>query len=277
MAILRLATGGQISHDDHAGAEDSGGPSFVLVPGMGSTRETYGALAPLLIAGGAARVVAVDLRGMGESDPSKFASFTTTDTARDIVELARALKLQRVVIVGNSMAAACAVAAAADLGADCRGVVMLGAFAWDHPMPFGMGTLLRVMLSCIGASFWADYYKGLFKLPPPGLPAHVARVRANIAAGRVGVLRDHIFAPKLPCAERMPELTARKTPVLAVYGTRDPDFADLKAEAAEMKRRLPDAEIAYVDGAGHYPHMEAPEVVASAVAAWLGRCAPTAL
>ena len=107
--------------------------------------------------------------------------------------------------------------------------------------------------------------------------AHVARVRANFAAGRVGVLRDHIFAPKLPCAERMPELTARRTPVLAVYGTRDPDFADLKAEAAEMKRRLPEAEIAYVDGAGHYPQMEAPNVVAKAIASWLARSAPAAV
>ena len=49
-----------------------------------------------------------------------------------------------------------------------RGVVMLGPFAWDHAMPFGMSTLLSVMLRQLwGAPLWAGYYKSLYKDVPP--------------------------------------------------------------------------------------------------------------
>ena len=57
-------------------------------------------------------------------------------------------------------------------------------------------------------------------------------------------------------------------PVLVVMGTRDPDFSDPTAEAQWLAGRLK-AQVSLVDGAGHYPHVEAPERVAHDIVQFL--------
>jgi len=291
---FRLAAGGELTYDEYlpaaAARADGDGLAFVLVPGMGDTRAQYRALAPALLAAvpGAARAVAVDLRGCGESDPAPFrGAFGVDDTARDVCELARGLGLRRVVLVGSSMAAASVAAAAADLAAAAggagdgpgpavAGVVWLGPFAWDHAMPCGVPALLSVMLwQCWGAGMWAGYLRSLYKdHAPADVDAHVAGVRASLAApGRLAVLRAHVFAPKAACAARIPELARRGTPVLGVWGGKDPDFADVEAEAREARARVRHAETLTLPGVGHYPAAERPQHVADAVAAWLARAA----
>jgi len=278
-----LPGGGELSYDDHiaasAGPAAAEGPAFVLVPGMGDLRGVYRALVPLLLAGGARRVVACDLRGMGESDPRAFKSFAPLDSGRDVSALVRGLGLRDCVLVGGSMAAASvAWAAAEELPAGrVRGVVMLGPFAWDHAMPFGVPALLSLMLmNCWGAGMWASYYRGLYQdRPPADLATHVARVRANLAAGgRLAVLREQIFSLKLPCSQRLPELAAAGLPLLAMYGTKDPDFSSTAAEVAELKKRVPHAEAVEAVGAGHYPQSEQPELVAKSILDWLARHPP---
>ena len=223
--------------------------------------------------GGATPPAAVAAAGGSSAD---FASYTPLDTGRDLAELARGLALDDLVLVGNSMAAASAAWAAAELrkaagAVRVRGVVMLCPFAWDHPMPFGVATALGVLLAdCWGAAMWRDYVRGLYKQPPADVAAHLAALRANLAQpGRMRALRGQVFGLKLPCAERMPELAAARVPVLAVWGAKDPDFADIEVERREMLRRLPQAATAVAPGAGHYVQAEAPRLVADEIAKWL--------
>jgi len=71
------------------------------------------------------------------------------------------------------------------------------------------------------------------------------------------------------CFDRVAELGC---PVLVVMGSRDPDFADPAAEAAYAQEPIgahARTDIAMVDGAGHYPHGELPDVTASAVLLFL--------
>lgn len=255
---------------------------------MGDTRHVYRSLAPALLAAvpGAGKAFSLDLRGCGDSDPAGFSSFTVEDSARDVVDFVRGLGLRRVVLVGSSMAAASVSAAAADLLAGApagapavavEGVVWLGPFAWDHAMPTGVPTLLSLMLmNCWGAGMWASYLRSLYKEhAPPDVDAHVEGVRASLAApGRLAVLRAHVFASKAECARRIPELAQAKTPLLAVWGSRDPDFPDVRAEAKETLARVPHAETEIIEGVGHYPAAERPVSVAEAVRAWLARSAP---
>ena len=174
------------------------------------------------------------------------------------------------------MAAASVAWAAAELlatgGARVAGVVMLGPFAWDHAMPFGVPTLLSVLLTdCWGASAWAYYYNTLYAdHAPADLAAHVVTVKASLALpGRLHALREQMFALKAPCAERLPELAAKGVPLLAVWGTKDPDFTNVRDEAAELVRRVPHACVRFAEGAGHYPHAELPTFVADEIHAWL--------
>jgi pimeloyl-ACP methyl ester carboxylesterase len=52
-------------------------------------------------------------------------------------------------------------------------------------------------------------------------------------------------------------------------GTRDPDFADAAAEARWLAAQL-GAESLIVEGAGHYPHTEMPDLVAPRLLSFIG-------
>jgi pimeloyl-ACP methyl ester carboxylesterase len=59
-------------------------------------------------------------------------------------------------------------------------------------------------------------------------------------------------------------------PALIVMGSADPDFPDASDEARALAERL-DAESFLVDGAGHYPHAEMPDVVGERIVGFLAR------
>lgn len=59
-------------------------------------------------------------------------------------------------------------------------------------------------------------------------------------------------------------------PILVVMGSRDPDFKDPIAEAAWLAGRTK-ARVAVIQGAGHYPHVEAPNKVASEIVRFLAQ------
>ena len=58
-----------------------------------------------------------------------------------------------------------------------------------------------------------------------------------------------------------------RCPVLVVMGTQDPDWADPRAEGAAVIGDLPSGlgRLEMIDGAGHYPHHQLPDRVASLV------------
>jgi pimeloyl-ACP methyl ester carboxylesterase len=71
-------------------------------------------------------------------------------------------------------------------------------------------------------------------------------------------------------ADVEPRLADVKAPSLVMMGTRDPDFPDPAAEARLVAERLR-GEIAMIDGAGHYPHAEVPDVAAPLILDFLDR------
>ena len=71
-----------------------------------------------------------------------------------------------------------------------------------------------------------------------------------------------------------PLLPSVHAPALVIMGSKDPDFPDPVAEARFTADHLGGpAEILMIEGAGHYPHTEAVEEVAPAVAAFLAKLA----
>jgi pimeloyl-ACP methyl ester carboxylesterase len=244
-------------------------------------------------------VVTWDHRGFGGSDVG-FASYTAEDTGRDVAQFIDQQRLARVVVAGCSMAGASALWVAAERPAAVLGVVLLDPFVRDIPMPFGVASLVNGLLNrCTGPWFWATYYASLYTLPQPprrsGVPApvpdleqHVARLRAHLGEpGRLDTLYHQLNSSKASCEARIVELAARRVPALGVWGSRDPDFPSPAAEAELVTARLngsaaassgadstahaaPSAHARHVliEGAGHYPHVEAASAVAEAILAF---------
>jgi pimeloyl-ACP methyl ester carboxylesterase len=250
--------GGRIAYDDTGGT----GPLVICIPGLGDVRQQYRFLAPRLVAAGF-RVVTMDLPGHGESSVD-WPDYSPATVGADIVAMIRHLGASKAFIVGNSMAGGSAVWAAAEIPDQVAGIVMIDPFTREMPTSSFLLTFLKVaMLRPWGPSFWSMYYGSLYKTAPPAdLDSYRAALVANLKQpGRIEATKALIFASQAPCEVRIPNVHA---PVLVVMGTRDSDFDDPAVEADWVATHLHGKKL-MVDGSGHYPHVEYPDVVAPAV------------
>ena len=250
--------GGQIAYDDSGGS----GPLVICVPGLGDMRQQYRFLAPKLVAAGF-RVVTMDLPGHGESSVD-WPDYSPALVGADIVAMIRHLGARKAFIVGNSMAGGSAVWAAAEIPDQVAGLVLIDPFTREMPTSSFLLAFLKVaMMRPWGPSFWSMYYGSLYKTAPPAdLDSYRTALVANLKQpGRIEATKALIFASQAPCEARIPKVHA---PVLVVMGTRDSDFDDPAAEANWVATHLHGKKL-MVDGAGHYPHVEYPNIVATAV------------
>jgi len=247
------------------------GPLVVLVPGMGDLRATYDLVAPALVEAGY-RVVVTDLRGHGDSD-TDFRAYGDTVTAADLVALVEHLDAGAAVLVGSSMGGSAAVIAAADRPELVRGVVMLAGFLRE-PLSPAMSAVARLAYRVLfarpwGAAAWTWYVRTALSKgrPTPGLDARLVLLRSTFAdPARLRAFRRLTVA--LDHREVESRLTDVRTPVLAVYGDKDPDFSDAEAELA-FARESVGAEGVVLEEVGHYPHLQARDEVLAAVLTFL--------
>lgn len=276
MTLPRPATrhlaveGGRIAYDDTGG----GGPLVIGLPGMGDLRREYRLLrAPLQAAG--YRVVTLDVRGFGETD-ARWPDLSARAVGQDVQALVTHLQAGPAVVLGNSFAAGSALWAAHEAPDRVCGAVLLGPILRDLPVPWVMRVLVR--LGFAGpwrVAFWMSFWDRLF---PQRQPPDQAVARAALAAnlrepGRMDTLRQMANLSKADTEALLPH---SRVPALVVMGTRDPDFADPATEARWLSDTLK-AELLLVDGAGHYPHLDSPDEVATAVIGFLQRVAPVSL
>jgi pimeloyl-ACP methyl ester carboxylesterase len=244
---------GKIAYDD-AGA----GPLVVCVPSMGDVRGEYRFLIPQLVEAGY-RVVNMDVRGLGETSVA-WDDYTVAGVGTDIVALIRGLEAGPAIVVGTSMAAGAAVWAAAEAPELIRGMILVGAFVR------GDGNwLLEVLFSVMfarpwGPSMWVKYFSTLFpSRKPDDFAEYTAALRANLKEpGRQETLLAMIRASKRASEDRIPQI---KQPVLVLMGSKDPDFKAPETEAKWVAEHLNGTYI-MIEGAGHYPHAEIPEITA---------------
>jgi len=228
---------------------------------MGELRQTYRFLAPLLVRHGC-RVVAMDLRGHGDSDAT-FTSYDDVALAGDILALIDELGAPAYV-VGNSMAAGAGVIAAADAPAKVSGLALLGPFVRDPEGGAFMKLLFRILLTKPwGPTAFMSYYpQWLPGTKPEDYAEHRTRVRENL--GRPGHWKAFVQTTRTshaPAHERLGEVTA---PAVVVMGSADVDWKDPAAEARWLGDTLR-AEVVMVTDVGHFPQVQAPEVTAAAI------------
>jgi pimeloyl-ACP methyl ester carboxylesterase len=250
---LQLARG-TIAYDDTGGE----GPVVIALPGMGEMRAQYRFLRPMFAQEGI-RLVTMDPRGQGESSVH-WADYSTRATARDIRALIHRLKARRVILVGNSFSAGSVLLAAHEAGDKVGGVVLIGPVVQDPPASRVMGAAISLAFSGPWATrLWMHYWDSLFpSRHPADFEGYRAALRANLEQpGRMDVLRKLFDVPKSEAAGVIGSL---RLPSLVVMGERDNDFESPETTARQLAQRL-GSELVIVAGAGHYPHVEFPEVV----------------
>jgi pimeloyl-ACP methyl ester carboxylesterase len=257
---------GEIAYDTQGS-----GPLVIGVPGMGDLRSSFRFLVPQLVAAGY-RVVTMDLRGHGESGTT-FDAYDDVAAASDIVALIEHLG-EPATVVGNSMAAGAAVIAAADRPELVERLVLVGPFVRNVPMPPGMGLVFRLaLLRPWGPRFWRTWHRKLFATHvPDDYDAYRADLLAALTRpGGWRAFQRTAQTSHQPAEDRLGRVQAA---ALVVMGTADPDFKDPAAEARLVADRL-SGDVVMVPGAGHYPHTEFPEVVGTAVLAFLPAVGPS--
>ncbi len=238
------------------------GPLVVCLPGMGDLRSVYRFTVPALLAAGF-KVATMDLRGHGDSDAT-FDSYDDVAAGTDVLALIEHLG-GPAVVVGNSRGAGAAVWAAAERPELAAGLVLIGPFVRNPRGNALLGLLFRLALARPwGPVVWRAYYRGLYpSRPPADLKEHQGKQSASLRRSWRAFVRttrtDHT-----PARDRLGAVSA---PTLVVMGAKDRDWPDPQAEARFVADALR-GELLLVDGAGHYPMAEFPEVVNPALRAF---------
>jgi pimeloyl-ACP methyl ester carboxylesterase len=252
--------GGRIAYD-----VTGSGPLVICLPGMGDVRSVYHLLAAALADAGF-RVATMDLRGHGDSDTT-FDAYDDVAAGSDLIALAKHLG-GRTVFIGNSMGAGAACWAAAEEPHLTGGLVLIGPFVRDGGAnPFSALLFRLALLRPWGPAAWRAYFSSLYPTRRDAeFEAHMTEVTQSLhKAGHWDAFRATTRTSHAPAEKRLGQVRA---PTLVVMGDRDPDFPDPAAEANWIAQRLA-CEVLMVEGAGHYPQAEFPEIVSPAVVRFL--------
>lgn len=121
-----------IAFEDSNSTASQSTPVAYCLPDIGDFRHSYRFLAPILQKAGF-RVIVQDLRDVGDSG-TNFTDYTIESITNDIVNVLDALHIrQPVILLGNSLAAACAVTFASEHSNRVAAIITLGGFFRDMP------------------------------------------------------------------------------------------------------------------------------------------------
>ena len=242
---------GQIAYD-----VTGEGPLVVCVPSLGDVRGEYRFLVPELAKAGY-RVATMDVRGHGETSEN-WDDYSVAAIGEDIIALIRELNVGPATVVGTSMGGGAAIWSAVEAPDCVRGMILVDPFVdgdSNGPLVF----LLSILFARPwGASMWKKYYTSLYPTRTPAdFDSYISALYENVKQpGRLEAVMAMLRASKVSSGERMPMV---KQPALVLMGSKDPDFKNPAAEAKRVAEAVR-GEYRIIDGAGHYPHAEMPEV-----------------
>ena len=274
---LDIQGGGKIAYD-----VIGQGPLVVLSHGIGDRRQAFRFLAPKLAEAGY-RVASADLRGHGDSSMGWTSvtgsnAITRTDVAGDLIALIRHLG-GPAVIVGHSLSGGAATIAAATAPELVSGIVEINPFTKTQKLD--VGGFLRIrryrrgLTRLLGAQLlrslplWMSYLDVAYPAKPSDYAEYMAALRAKLS--EPGRMAEFLKTGKSTPADAQAQLGNIGCRALIIMGSLDPDFPDPEAEGEAIVAGMPAGRgtVAMVGGAGHYPHAQCADEVASLVIPFL--------
>lgn len=247
-------------------------PTIVFAHGIAQSRRSWDALLARPELTSRARLVAVDLRGHGDSaaPPEADAYQVDAPLGADLRAVVDALKLERPILAGWSYGGVAVGEYLRTYGDEGLGGVILFAASTrvgrDARAYFGPGMMdhVRALLASDAATYEAvlrPFVTGCAASPLADdvIEDAVAQMRRVPPVARRALLtRNEDFTP---------ELLRATTPILAIHGTRDEVV--LPSLSRELAAARPATTLVELEGVGHLPWIEAPEATERALLAWL--------
>jgi pimeloyl-ACP methyl ester carboxylesterase len=194
---------------------------------MGDLRRSFRHQVPAFVEAGF-RIATMDLRGHGDSDTT-FTEYDDRAAASDVLALVEHLG-GPAVLIGNSMGAGAVTLAAARQPAAVRGLLLIGPFVRNAPIPLVKRLGFRLAMAGPWASrVWLSYLPTMY----PGR-------------------RDEDFAEHRRAIQESLHRPGRRRALTATTRTSHAPVAALVAD--RLRGRW-----VGIDDAGHYPHAEFPE------------------
>ncbi len=200
--------------------------------------------------GGAYRVIAVDLRGHGDSEKPR-GPYHVAEFLDDYVEIFRMLELRDFVLVGCSVGGIVAQLYALEHGASLRGLVLIGAPCSRR------GRDVAGFQRAVQAQGWEAVVRGLVDKQlhtstPPALKAWAVQEYLKTPL-YVRAAEEEALLAEVHHTERVHAIAV---PTLLVAG--EEEDGEITAQMELMSQRIADAEWHVVPGAAHIPNFERP-------------------
>ncbi|HUO18219.1 MAG TPA: alpha/beta hydrolase [Steroidobacteraceae bacterium] len=196
-------------------------------------------------------VVAVDLAGHGASGANR-TDWSIANYAGDLATIARQLPNTRIVLVGHSMGATVALAAAPRIGARVIGIIAVEALRSIGMPPLSSGEIAAKV-----APFRADFVGATRALVTDTLfekgadPLLVQKVAYDMSLRPPAVAVPTL--EKLLALDLAPLLPGVRVPVYAINSDLAP------TDAARIRKSLPDFTLDVLPHTGHFLMLETPE------------------
>lgn len=243
MNQMAVVNGLRIAYEDVG----HGSPAVVLIHGAFGNRTYYAAQMKYLAQ--RHRVLALDLRGHGESDAPQD-GFRLRDYAHDVVAVCEAADLDRYVLCSHSMPVAL-VAASLDPGRTAGVVLLDGTVFFPESL---RSQVLANLVPVLEGDGWIDAMQDYLVgrgIGPYDSAALKARVMAEIAAAPA-----HIAASMMRDVMTLDfsQLLSGRFPLLYVH-------ARVPADLTRLRELRPDVLLGAVVGSGHWMMLEVPDQV----------------
>ena len=261
---------------DYAAAAGPAKLPVIAIHGLTRNSADFDAIAPLIAQSGR-RVLALDIRGRGQSDraPDPM-TYQPPVYAQDVLALMRALGIERAVFLGTSMGGLITMSVAAvrskavaaailnDIGPEVApaGLARIAAYAGE-PIEIGswadaaayVRKINEVAMPHYSDADWDAFARRTFRIGTEGapIPDYDPDIMAPIRAAGAKALVPNLW----PFFTRL----AKGRPVLLVRG----ETSDLLSPeiAAKMRKRAPKMDFVEVPGIGHAPMLDESEAKAA--------------
>jgi len=246
-------------------------PPLIMLHGIGRVARTFDHIAPHFAS--RYRVLAVDMRGHGDSAWDPKGAYLVEDYVKDIEAIAQQLRLKNIVIWGNSTGGR-----VAQVFAGLHPELVSGVIAEDvgpeRPREIADGMVNRLKQE--DERGWAseDELFAQQKNANPRTGEEILRAYVRYGSkkrpdGRIIWKRDPAIGNGFVPTELWRFVREIKSPIIYILGGRSTIVP--AATQTELRKVLPQTEIATIPGAGHYPSEENPSEFAAIVDKFLSR------